>query len=193
MVAFCGTSVVFPAQIQIFKNIGSIGKSGSKQKKGSINLENAVIESQRKNALTVTKEPHSHDSAVDQHHGVIYVSAMNPVYRSTSQANLTLGTESFKFTVATGRGELHEFYPDTEKERIKWMELLQLLIQYPHSWIPEEPDFDPIKESFQKSLDAKLYNAGKLVSLSPISHPLQSVNNQFNRITSYVNNRTFTD
>ena len=183
MAAICGTSKVLPAQIQIFKDIMKKEKLVSRHKKGSISLENAVIESKKIGAVTSFKKSPTHDSSVNLPNAVTNMSTVNQIYNSTSQADPTftadstsqadptLKAESFIFTLTTARGELHEFCTDTEKERIRWMEVLQLLIQYPYSWIPEEPDFDHIKDVVRKSLDPVLYHAGELVSLSLISLP----------------------
>lgn len=69
--------------------------------------------------------------------------------------------ELYMFTVATISGELHEFRTESENDRLRWVKLLQVLVMYPYSQIPEEPKSNPIKDNFRQGLDAKDYNAGE--------------------------------
>ena len=167
------TGKMLPAQIQIFDDYEKMEKPGSKPK-GAIKLENAKIESTNSSPVASSSNSPAYASAVVLPQGVVNISPANSVSSSSSSHNnLTPsngGTaETFIFTVATGNGELHEFRTDTENDRIKWVKVLQLLVMYPHSRIPEEPDVNPIKDSFRQALDAKLYNASK--SICPYHAP----------------------
>jgi len=59
----------------------------------------------------------------------------------------TQGTTSHSFQIATPN-EMHEFCTDSKNDCLRWMKLLGLLVMFPYSTIPEEPQNNPIKESF---------------------------------------------
>jgi len=75
----------------------------------------------------------------------------------------TQGTALHSFQIATPN-ETHEFRTDSENDRLRWMKLLGLLVMFPYSTIPEEPQNNPIKESFRCKLDPTQYGAGMLTA-----------------------------
>ena len=131
------------AQILIFE------KPGSKPKT-CIKLEGAKIESSCSSPSSSNTNFPAYSSAIASPQG-----APSP---STSLHN---GVQDlYSFTVTTASGEVHEFRIEAESERLRWVKILQLLVIYPYSQIPEEPNTNPIKDSFRQSLEAKQYNAG---------------------------------
>ena len=65
------------------------------------------------------------------------------------------------FSVVTKNGDVHEFRSESDNERLRWVKLLQLLIMFPFSTIPDEPTTKPFRESLRSSnLDPKKYGAG---------------------------------
>jgi len=67
------------------------------------------------------------------------------------------------FQIATPN-ETHEFRTDSENDRLRWMKLLGLLVMFPYSTTPEEPQNNPIKKSFRCKLIPTQYGAGMLTA-----------------------------
>ena len=59
------------------------------------------------------------------------------------------------------KNEVHEFQCDSAAMKVHWLKLLTLLAMFPYSVIPEEPQLNPISESFRAKLNSKLYGAGE--------------------------------
>lgn len=173
------------AQIQIFDDYEKIEKPGCKPK-GSIKLDNAKIESSYSSpAASNTSSPAYTSTMVLASQGAVNISSSPSLSMGSSSTSQTGSTPSLSagsasgsipgpngntdiyiFTVATSSGDLHEFRTDSENDRLRWVKLLQLLVMYPYSPIPEEPKVNPIKDSFRQALEAKQYNAGKLFLLN---------------------------
>ena len=174
VVAFCGEGMgnnvqvgkAFTAHIQIFKNCGKLQKHGGKPK-GSINLENAKIESSNSPLFELSHESTNNTFATAVQPRKININPLISLSSITSKSSRShSGTESshcFFFTVATSGGELHEFHTESENCRSKWLKILQFLVMYPHSKIPEEPAVNPIKENLWQELEAKQFDAGLYV------------------------------
>lgn len=75
----------------------------------------------------------------------------------------TVASSVHSFSVITKNGEINEFRTETENERIRWVRLLQLLVMFPFSLIPDEPRTNPIKDTFRLRLDAVKYGASKFL------------------------------
>ena len=58
--------------------------------------------------------------------------------------------------------EMHEFCTESGYQHQRWMRRLRFLVKFPYSAIPEEPQSNPIKESFCCKLDPTQYGAGTL-------------------------------
>ena len=150
------------AQILLFDDYEKVEKPGQKPK-NIIKLEEAKIESNYSNP-----NPAAYSSTIASPHGGVRVSASPSGYSSGGSGSGVIsdsgsGTVSGNhiFTVTTKNGDTHEFRTDTENEKLRWVKLLQLLIMYPRSTIPEEPKTIPIKETFRQRLEAKHYGASK--------------------------------
>ena len=172
-----GKDKTFSAQLQIFDDYEKIERH---KPKNSIKLDNAKIESSYSSPAGSNTSSPAYTSTILTSQGGINISSSPPssMGSSTSQSGSTpsLSVDStsgsipgtngvmdvYIFTVATSSGELHEFRTDSENDRLRWVKLLQLLVMYPYSQIPEEPKVNPIKDSFRHSLEAKQYNAGEL-------------------------------
>ena len=76
--------------------------------------------------------------------------------------NVTLSTSADRFLLTTSN-ETHEFQTNTENDCLRWVKLLGLLVMFPFSVIPEEPQSNPIKESFRCKLDPVQYRAGTCI------------------------------
>jgi hypothetical protein len=140
------------AQVLIFDDHDKVEKHKPKH---SIRLEGAKIESSCCSPSASSTNSPAYSSAIASPQGGIRLSAS-----PSPSMSLQNGVELYSFTVATSTGEVHEFKIDSESERLRWVKILQLLVMYPFSPIPEEPKANPIKDSFRQSLEAKHYNAG---------------------------------
>ena len=143
------------AQILIFDDYEKVEKPGHKPK-NSIRLDGAKIESSCSSPSASNTSSPAYSSAITSPQGLIRLSASPSP--STSLQN---GQDLYSFTVATANGEVHEFKIESESERLRWVKILQLLVMYPYSPIPDEPKANPIKDSFRQSLEAKQYGAGE--------------------------------
>lgn len=138
------------AQILFFDDYEKVEKPGSKPK-NSIRLEGAKIESACSSPSASNTSSPAYTSAVaSPQSGGMRLSSSPPQN----------GTETYSFTVAASNGEVHEFKVEGENDRLRWVKILQLLVMYPFSPIPEEPKTNPIKDNFRQSLEAKQYGAG---------------------------------
>ena len=69
----------------------------------------------------------------------------------------------YAFSIIQHNGDTHEFFlSENENDRMRWVDLLKLLLMFPYSTIPDEPTSSPIKESMRANLEAKMYNASRL-------------------------------
>ena len=152
------TTKSIPAQIQIFEDYEKVEK-GNKPK-SLIKLEGAKLES-------LCSSPSASNAGSPAYGSAIVTSPPNSMRLSSSPSPSLSnnGSELYAFSVTTNTGEVHEFRTDSENERLRWVKLLQLLVMYPYSTVPEEPVTNPIKDSFRQALEAKQYGAGMLVSL----------------------------
>ena len=135
-------------------------KPGSKPK-NSIRLEGAKIESSCSSPSASNTSSPAYSSAV--------ASPQSGGMRLSTSPSQN-GGETYSFTVATGNSEVHEFKVETENDRLRWVKILQLLVMYPFSPIPEEPNTNPIKDSFRKSLEAQHYRAGESSQRGDLDH-----------------------
>lgn len=144
------------AQILIFDDYEKVDKPGSKPK-NSIKLDGAKIDSSYHSPSASNTSSPAYSSAITSPQGGIRLSA-SP---SPSPSLQNGGQDLYSFTVCTTSGEVHEFKVESESERLRWVKILQLLVMYPYSPIPDEPK-NPIKDSFRQSLEAKQYGAGEM-------------------------------
>ena len=169
--AFCGLmgnsegGKSISAQIQIYEDYEKIEKPGSKPK-GTIKLDGAKIESSYATPPNSNTNSPAYASTLLNSHGQVNLSS-SPISGGSGSQNgsapssSSLAEATYAFTVLTSNNELHEFRTDSENDRLRWVKLLQLLVMYPFSPIPEEPKVNPIKDSFRQVLEAKQYNASK--------------------------------
>ncbi len=75
-------------------------------------------------------------------------------------------TGIYIFCIVQKSGEAHEFQTETENDRLRWVKLLQLLIMYPRSSIPDEPKNNPIKDTLRLRLEAKKYGASECLFMN---------------------------
>ena len=149
------------AQILIFDDYEKVEKPGYKPK-NSIRLENAKIDSSYTSPSgSSTNSPAYSSATITSPQGNIRLSA-SPSPSTSVSSQGTGGSELYPFSVTTSNGDLHEFKTESENDRLRWVKLLQLLVMYPFSPIPEEPKSNPVKDSFRKSLEAKKYGASEL-------------------------------
>ena len=159
MIACCGSSVgseQVSAIIQLFEDYE---KQGQKPKK-VLELAGAKVETPNGSPCG------SKDNSPYNSHNI----AASPRNSAGSSGNFSLspspsssqGSSGLQhvFLVTFG-SETHEFRTESENDRLRWVKLLQLLVMFPYSSIPEEPTSNPIKESFRYKLDPQLYDAGK--------------------------------
>lgn len=145
------------AQILIFDDYEKVEKPGYKPK-NSIKLEGAKID-------TVYSSPSPSNTNSPAYGNTSTVTSPPSGNRFSSSPSPSLsssnGGELYAFTVATSGGDVHEFRTESENDRLRWVKLLQLLVMYPYSPIPDEPATNPIKDSFRQALEAKQYEAGE--------------------------------
>ncbi len=154
------------AQILIYEDYEKVEKPGSKPK-NTIRLDGAKIESSYSSPNASNTSSPAYSSAVTTPQGGLRLSA-SPSPSSASNLQNGPVAEFYPFTVATSTGEVHEFRVEMENDRLRWVKILQLLVMYPFSPIPEEPSSNPIKDSFRQSLEAKQYGAGNSDVTGPI-------------------------
>ncbi len=147
------------AQILIFDDYEKAEKPRCKPK-NSIRLEGAKIDSSYSSPSASNTSSPAYSSAVTSPQGGIRLSA-SPSPSTSSQGNSA--PELYAFTVATSNGDVHEFKTESENDRLRWVKLLQLLVMYPFSPIPEEPKPNPVKDSFRKTLEAQKFGASKWI------------------------------
>ena len=160
--AYCGLedSKSPAAQILLFEDYEKLGQ----KPKNTIKLESAKIDS------SYSPNP-SYTSTIASPHGGVRLSASPSGYSSSGSGSGIIGSDSGSgvvggnhiFSVITKSNDVHEFRTETENERLHWVKLLQLLIMYPRSIIPEEPKANPIKESIRSRLETKQYGASKFI------------------------------
>lgn len=145
------------AQILIFDDYEKVEKSNYKSK-NCIRLEGAKIESSLSSPATSHTSSPAYGSAITSPQDGLRLSASpSPSTVSANAQNAGL----YAFSVTTTNGDVHEFRTESENDRLCWVKLLQLLVMYPFSPIPEEPKPNPVKDSFRKSLEAKKYGASE--------------------------------
>lgn len=168
VIAYCGstTKKQHSALLQLFEDYEKVLKPGQKPKKG-IELANAKINN------VSTGSPSGSQNNSPAYTPTLANSSPSPspsprnsITLSTSPNVQSLGTQGtalHSFQIATPN-ETHEFRTDSENDRLRWMKLLGLLVMFPYSTIPEEPQNNPIKESFRCKLDPTQYGAGMLTA-----------------------------
>lgn len=158
------------AQLQLYEVYEKVEKPGQKPK-NSITLNEAKIDSNYTNpsqgaystAMVVpdnanlSVSPSTTPSSTGSHSG-------SGIVGSNGSGSGVVTSGMHMFTIITQTGEVHEFRTETENDRLRWVKLLQLLVMFPFSSIPEEPVSDPIKKLFQGRLDPKQYKAGECAS-----------------------------
>ena len=122
----------------LFANYENIRQCASKRAQNNIPLAGAKIE-----------EP-THASPVGSH--------------GSPGSNSLLAEKSRIFLVLANKN-IYEFRCDSCMMKEQWLKLLTLLTMFPYSVIPEEPQLNPISESFRAKVDPKLYGAGEYLWL----------------------------
>ena len=136
---YCGNEIEgkqTSACLTLYENYENAEKLGEKKAKKIIQLAGAKIE-----------EP-------------TYAS---PVGTHGSPGSNSLSVEKSSQFLVIEKSEVHEFQCDSGEMKVHWLKLLTLLTMFPYSVIPEEPQLNPISESFRAKLDPKLYGAGVCV------------------------------
>ena len=64
------------------------------------------------------------------------------------------------FQIELKNGEVFEFFAITEDNSRLWIKHLKLLLVFPYSPIPDEPQYNPIKDGFRAKLNPMDFNAG---------------------------------
>ena len=166
VIANCGSSATkkqLSAQLQLFEDYEKVEKHGTKPKK-TVELGYAKVSAVSAGSPSGS-QTNSPAGAVTGVSISPSPSPRNSLTLSTSPSihSLTLqGSTSHRFLVTTSN-ETHEFRTETENDRLRWVKLLGLLVMFPYSVIPEEPQSNPIKESFRCKLDPVQYRAGTCV------------------------------
>ena len=174
--AYCGmqstdqSSKHIPAQLQLYEVNDKVEKPGQKPK-STVSLFEAKIESNYTNppqgayttmivpeTANLSASPSTTPSSTGSHSGSGIVGS-----QGSGSGSGVFASGMHKFTITTSNGEVHEFRTESENDRLRWVKLLQLLVMFPYSSIPEEPSSDPIKKLFQEGLDPNQYGAGECV------------------------------
>jgi hypothetical protein len=136
VLVYCGNEVEgkqTSACLILYDNYENAEKLGEKKAKKIIQLVGAKIE-----------EP-TYASPVGSH--------------GTSPGSSSSLTDKSCHFLVMEKNEFHEFQCDSADMKVHWLKLLTLLAMFPYSVIPEEPQLNPISESFRAKLDPKLYGA----------------------------------
>ena len=171
MTAYCGTAEgsngkPVLAQLTLNEDYEKVEKPGQKPK-NMILLEGANIDCSYTNGsnsvysnagrLSASPSPSPHGSSQGGSGSGIISGSGSGSGTITSTGNM------HPFNIITKNGDTHEFLSESENDRLRWVKLLQLLIMFPYSTIPDEPTNKPIKESLRSQLDPKRYGAGKSI------------------------------
>lgn len=165
MTAYCGTGAGANgkhavAQLTLNEDYEKVEKPGQKPK-NMILLEAASIDCSYTNSslvysnagrLSASPSPSPHSSSQN--------GSGSGIITGSGSGSGTIGS-MHPFNVVTKGGDIHEFLSESENDRLRWVKLLQLLIMFPFSTIPDEPTNKPIKESLRSQLDPKRYGAGE--------------------------------
>lgn len=150
------------AQLTLNEDYEKVEKPGQKPK-NMILLDGAKIEcsyissnSVYSNAarLSASPSPSSHSSSQGG-------SGSGIISGSGSGSGTITSGNMYSFVIITQNSDVHEFFTESENDRLRWVKLLQLLLMFPFSSIPDEPTNKPIKESLLSKLDPKRYSAGE--------------------------------
>lgn len=74
--------------------------------------------------------------------------------RGSKKSRSSIG---YPFCVITNEGVCYEFVADNESERLVWVTVLEFLVLFPFSVVPDVPKCNPV---FRSDLDPNLYHAG---------------------------------
>lgn len=176
--AYCGSLAIAAngksavAQLTLNEDYDKVEKPGQKPR-SMIPLEGAKIECSyipgssgvysNPSRLSASPSPSPHGSFQGG-------SGSGTISSSGSGSGIVVSSGTmYPFTIVTQNGDTHEFLSESENDRLRWMKLLQLLLMFPYSTIPEEPKNAPIKESFRANLDPKEFNAGVYVCVCSYS------------------------
>ncbi len=161
MAACCGAEPDDPkgpiAQIRIYEDYE---RSGQKPK-SIIKLESVQINSSYSGNIS--------SSTMASPHGSGRLSVSPSSFNSGGSGSGVIDSGSgtvggtYIFCIVQKNGDAHEFQTETENDRLRWVKLLQLLIMYPRSSIPDEPKINPIKDTLRLRLEAKNYGASKCI------------------------------
>ena len=169
VIANCGSSATkkqLSAQLQLFEDYEKVEKHGTKPKK-TVELSYAKV--------SAVSAGSPSGSQTNSPAGAVTGVSISPSPSPSPRNSLTLSTSpsihslslqsgtSHRFLVITSN-ETHEFRTETENDRLRWVKLLGLLVMFPYSVIPEEPQINPIKESFRCKLDPVQYRAGTCIT-----------------------------
>jgi hypothetical protein len=148
------------AQLTLNEDYEKVEKPGQKPK-NMILLEAASIDCSYTNSysnagrLSASPSPSPHSSSQG--------GSGSGIITGSGSSSGTVGN-MHPFNVVTKGGDIHEFLSESENDRLRWVKLLQLLIMFPYSTIPEEPTNKPIKDTLRSQLDPKRYGAGEYSS-----------------------------
>ena len=150
MLVHCGSQVEGKERSALIYLHGDYEKPGHKPKK-VLELAKAKIET------SSNTPPGSHTSSPNTMGTSPYISS--PPNFSTSPPSSGSSSEHL-FQIIIGN-ETNEFKAENEEDRLRWVKLLGLLVMFPYSAIPLEPEQNPIKDTFRFKLNPKAYGAGK--------------------------------
>ena len=169
MTAYCGgpsstTGKAAVAQLTLNEDYEKVEKPGQKPK-NMISLEGAKIDCSYIPGSSVYSNPSrlSASPSPSPHNGSHGGSGSGIISAgSGSGSGIIASGAVYAFTIISQSGDTHEFLSDSENDRLRWVKLLQLLLMFPFSTIPDEPTNIPMKQSIYANLDPKKFNAGKL-------------------------------
>ena len=169
--AYCGTGAgangkLAVAQLTLNEDYEKVEKPGQKPKNmillEAANIDcsyttgsNSSIVYSSPGRLSASPSPSPHSNSQSGSGGGILTGSGSGSGTIASTSNM------HPFNVVTKNGDIHEFLSESENDRLRWVKLLQLLIMFPYSTIPDEPTNKPIKESLRSQLDPKRYGAGE--------------------------------
>ena len=171
MTAYCGcgpgansNGKAAVAQLTLNEDYEKVEKPGQKPK-SMIPLEGAKIDCSYLSGGTIYSNPSrlSASPSPSPHSSSLGGSGGGIISGSGSGSGTVSSGSMYAFSIITQNGDVHEFLSESENDRLRWVKLLQLLLMFPYSTIPDEPTGQPIKESFRAKLDPKKYNAGECV------------------------------
>ena len=156
------------AQLTLNEDYEKVEKPGQKPK-NMILLEAASIDcSYTNSSLVYSNAGRLSASPSPSPHSNSQSGSGSGIITGSGSGSGTIGS-MHPFNIVAKTGDIHEFLSESENDRLRWVKLLQLLIMFPYSTIPDEPTNKPIKESLRSQLDPKRYSAGEYANGSYVS------------------------